>query len=108
MLQQRASARPAGSRASRGGACFKPVRRFVAVRDSNNGSDSPSSPMISEDVLARLRAAEDEAAKLRQQLAAVQGDKVGAARDCRPLRAPPAALCGPPAAHRFAGAGHAG
>jgi hypothetical protein len=32
--------------------------------------------MISEDVLARLRAAEEEAAKLRNQLAAVQGTQV--------------------------------
>jgi hypothetical protein len=77
MLAQRASALPAGGRATGARACFKPVRRFVAARDGSNGGEpSSSSPMIGEDVLARLRAAEEEAAKLRSQLAAVQGDKV--------------------------------
>jgi hypothetical protein len=79
MLQQRQVALLA-SKCSRT-ACFKPVhqsRSRCTVRDSNsNGADTSSKePMISEDVLARLRAAEEEAAKLRSQLAAVQGTQV--------------------------------
>jgi hypothetical protein len=105
-------ARAAGlCRATGARSCFKPVRRFVAARDGSNGGEpSSSSPTIGEGVLARLRAAEEEAAKLRSQLAAVQGDKVGAGAGARarggasrqsgPLRTPSQA------AHRFA-AGHA-
>jgi hypothetical protein len=102
-------ARAAGlCRATGARSCFKPVRRFVAARDGSNGGEPSSSPMIGEGVLARLRAAEEEAAKLRSQLAAAQGDKVGAGARARggaaarsgPLRTPSQA------AHRFA-AGHA-
>jgi hypothetical protein len=40
--------------------------------------------MMSEDMLARLRAAESEAQQLRQQLAAVQGEKVRPLAPSRP------------------------
>lgn len=43
---------------------------------SAQGGDGPGNQGISEDVLARLRAAEEEAAKLRKELADAQGDKV--------------------------------
>jgi hypothetical protein len=43
------------------------IPRRSRVHASENGA--PSKPVVSEDVLSKLRAAEEEAAKLRQELA---------------------------------------
>ena len=47
-----------------------PRRRAIRLTPARAGGSEPGG--ISEDVLARLRAAESEAAKLREQLAKVQ------------------------------------
>lgn len=50
-----------------------PQRRTAA----RAGGNDPQKASISEDVLARLRAAEEEAAQLRKELAIAQAGKVG-------------------------------
>jgi hypothetical protein len=55
------------------------ARRSVAARAEGEGSGAKSSgaPALSEDMIARLRAAEEEAARLKKQLADLQQSQVG-------------------------------
>lgn len=82
MLGQRAAAptgHPAFGRPSR---CPR-VCRAAAPGPGAGGGDggaprAAGGPALSEDMLARLRAAEEEAARLKQQLADIQSTQVGA------------------------------
>ena len=78
---QRAANRPRLSACSAPSQCTKHYGRRVrraAAPEAGSGGDSapsgaaPGAPALSEDMIARLRAAEEEAARLKKQLADMQ------------------------------------
>jgi hypothetical protein len=64
--------RPAAANSSRRGAT-RQQQRTVAARAGEDGAPKAGgAPALSEDMIARLRAAEEEAARLKKQLADLQ------------------------------------
>jgi hypothetical protein len=75
-----AANKPLTKRTRDGRAVWGAARQHTAIRSQKSDNNVTQGSVVNEDVLARLRAAEEEAAKLRQQLADAQGS--GKVRIC--------------------------